>query len=274
MKRGPAYKWIPLWVDKWLWGSTRHELNHDERAIFVDLMALASKDDGHIRANEQTPYPVEQLAGMLNAPIELLRNTISKCVQFSKITEKDGFIFINNWNEYRLTGGYKRAVTALNKAHTASASKSMYKYKSSFLNLNKNLKEVMAAWNEFAQKWNLRPIQDIEPGSMREAHLRARMKKKDFSLEALLQKIEKQPFLLGKNDKAWTITFDWIICPSNYTKIMEEQYPARHVRNGRLDDPQVGSEAHVAAAKARTKTPEDIPESYQKAKVAALKDKS
>jgi hypothetical protein len=238
LKRGPAYKWIPLWVDKWLWGSTRHELNHDERAIFIDLMALASKDDGHIRANEQTPYPVEQLAGMLNASIELLKSTLSKCIKFSKITEKEGFYFINNWNEYRLTGGYKRAVTALNKAHTASASKSMYKSKSS--SLNKNLKEAMAAWNDFAQKWNLRPIQEIEPGSTREAHLRARMKKKEFSFEALLQKIEKQPFLLGKNDKAWTVSFDWILCPSNYTKIIEEQYPARAPRDDAARDRRVG----------------------------------
>lgn len=65
-----ALMWIPLWVDKWLWGSTRIELEPDERSVWVDLMALAAKDDGYIRANVGVPYAHQQLAGMLCVSVE------------------------------------------------------------------------------------------------------------------------------------------------------------------------------------------------------------
>ena len=46
-----------------------------------------------------------------------------------------------------------------------------------------------------------------------------------------MKSIDAQPWLLGKNEKGWRITFDWIIGASNYTKIMEKNYlhlsPAR-----------------------------------------------
>ena len=109
MKRGKTFSWIPLWVDKWLWGSTRHELAHDERAVFIDLLALASKDDGFIRANPVTPYPLDQLAGMLCAPRELLERTISTSKRFGKIVEPvEGVFRIASWQDYQLSDRRKR----------------------------------------------------------------------------------------------------------------------------------------------------------------------
>lgn len=144
MKRGRSYDWIPLWVKKWLWGSTRHELKHDERAIFIDLLALASQDDGYIRASETIPYPLYQLAGMLQAEPELVQRTIDKCLRedIKKLERKEnGTLYIINWEEYCLAPGYKRAVTASTKADTASpkavtAATSLYKYKSQYLSLS------------------------------------------------------------------------------------------------------------------------------------------
>lgn len=109
MKRGKTYAWIPLWIDKWLWGSTRHELAHDERAIFTDLLALAAKDDGWIRANPNTPYPLEQLAGMLCATVELVKRTIDKALEYTKLNEPSPGIYrISSWGEYQLTDRRKR----------------------------------------------------------------------------------------------------------------------------------------------------------------------
>jgi len=109
MKRGKTYDWIPLWVDKWIFGSTRIELEHDERAIWIDLMALASKDDGYIRANEKTPYQDQQLAGILCCDLELLIRTKEKCVKYGKIRiDKKGIIYLINWEGYRLTPRHKR----------------------------------------------------------------------------------------------------------------------------------------------------------------------
>lgn len=112
MKRGRSYEWLPLWIDKWLMGSTRFELGPGERSVFIDLLVLGAKDDGYIRANEDMGYPHEYLARILNVPIELLEESISKCIEANKVEEiKDGIYHIVNWEEYRLSGGYKRAIT-------------------------------------------------------------------------------------------------------------------------------------------------------------------
>ncbi len=143
MKRGRSYNWIPLWVDKWLMGSTRFELEPGERGVFLDLLALGARDDGFIRANKDMAYPHEYLSRVLNVPLDLLESTIVSCIKHNKITEKGkGIYFITNWNEYMLSGSYKRAVTLGIKPipgsqetvtvskETDTVSPSMYMYKS------------------------------------------------------------------------------------------------------------------------------------------------
>lgn len=78
--RKDSLLWIPLYVDSWLFGSVRFELEPDEQATFVDLLALAAKDNGFIRANETMPYPLNSLSGMFNKSVELLERTIIKCL--------------------------------------------------------------------------------------------------------------------------------------------------------------------------------------------------
>jgi len=101
--------WIPFWVDKWLFGSTRLELEPDERSVWLDLLALASKNEGYIRANETTPYHSSQLAGLLVITEELLKRTIDKCAEHGKITQlENGTYYIANWEKYQLSGRHKR----------------------------------------------------------------------------------------------------------------------------------------------------------------------
>ncbi len=118
MKRGKQIDpWFPFWIDKWIFGSTRHELivkNEDGtiddlRGIFMDLMAVAKKDGGFIRANETTPYPMEQLAGMFCVPLDLLLKTIKKCLEFGKLSEPaPGVYYLNSNDVYALTDRHMR----------------------------------------------------------------------------------------------------------------------------------------------------------------------
>lgn len=112
--------WIPLWVDKWIFGSTRIELQPDERAVWVDMMALASKDNGFIRANPSTGYPIAQLSGLLCIPEELLERTIQRCLETGKIKIAENVdnssncgnlarvFYLINWAEYQLSPRHKR----------------------------------------------------------------------------------------------------------------------------------------------------------------------
>jgi len=108
-KRASETNWIPFWGDKWLFGSMRIEFDVAERGVWWDLMALAMKDDGYIRANEDIPYPPKQLAGTLVIEEKFFIQTIEKFIEAGKITRlKNGTLYITNWDKYRFTDRYKR----------------------------------------------------------------------------------------------------------------------------------------------------------------------
>lgn len=125
MKRGKQVDpWFPFFIDKWIFGSTRHELIlrdaqgkyiDDLRGIFVDLLVLSKKDDGFIRANESTPYPMSQLAGMFNVPEEKLRKVIEICLdpKVGKMKETaPGIYYINSTMLYDFSDRHRRRVSA------------------------------------------------------------------------------------------------------------------------------------------------------------------
>ena len=118
-KKNGQLLWIPLWIDKWIFGSTRIELEPDERSVWVDLMALAAKDLGFIRANETTPYYARQLSGLLNITEELLARTIKKCLEVDKLTMNEkGIIYLTNWDGFQLSERYKRRIKKREKENT------------------------------------------------------------------------------------------------------------------------------------------------------------
>ena len=253
LKKGKSYDWIPLWIDKWLMGSTRFELDPSERSVFIDLMVLAAKDDGFIRANAGMGYPHEWLSRSLNIPLEVLEKAIEKCIECEKIIDKGkGIYFIANWDSYRLSGSYKRAVTlgikpmpgsketvsVSEETDTVSPSMYMYKYKSPFKSKSKSKSSsfsglgtlgVLGKWNSFAELHGLAEITEIEKGSSREIHLRKLSKKKGFNFDSLLEIMGRSPFLLGEVEskiggKRFFATFDWVINKTNYQKIIEGNY--------------------------------------------------
>ena len=110
-KKISDHLWFPLWVDKWIFGSTRIECTLEERAIWIDFLALASKDNGYIRANETIAYPLELLAGLLFIPLEILKKAIKKFEETGKIRiDQNGSIYVISWNEYQLSNSYKRVI--------------------------------------------------------------------------------------------------------------------------------------------------------------------
>ncbi|GAG15849.1 unnamed protein product, partial [marine sediment metagenome] len=108
-KRLSEKPWFPFWADKWIFGSMRLECTIEERAIWIDLLALASKDDGYIRANEEIPYLLRQLAGIFNIPEETLKSAIEKFIKIGKLAQSNtGVLYITTWDKYQLSESYNR----------------------------------------------------------------------------------------------------------------------------------------------------------------------
>src|SRR3990167_2446063 len=114
-----AYKptrrqWIKLWVNEWLDGSTRFRLELGQRAIWVDLLALAgvSRFPGLIAAGKEgrryVGYPPGWLASRLSCDPDYLLVTLKLLVRTGNITlqnrDKNAQIFsisIRNWEKYQ-----------------------------------------------------------------------------------------------------------------------------------------------------------------------------
>jgi len=122
--------WVPWHVDSWIYGSSRIELSRAQRSDFVDLVLLSAKDSGWIRANETTPYPLGQLAGMLSIKPEDLQETIERCIEVRKITrDENGTLYITNYERYRLTPRYRRKLEHGSGSSDSSSSKEIKKSK-------------------------------------------------------------------------------------------------------------------------------------------------
>ena len=124
MKKKSGDLWFPVWVDKWLFGSTRIELLPDERSVFFDLIVLSKKDEGFIRANKGVPYLENQLCGLLNIASELLKRTVEKCIKAKKIKKfSDGTLLIASHNVYQLSERQKRRLSIWGKKADTMAGK-------------------------------------------------------------------------------------------------------------------------------------------------------
>jgi len=163
-KRKPDKFWFPWWPDKWIFGSIRVECTIEERAIWVDLLSLASKDNGYIRANEETPYPIEQLAGMLMVPQDILANAIDK---FIKLKDKDGngkltktkygTLYVTKWEKYQFSDRWIRKLKEDSSEKTeqySEESEAILNNNTSNNNKENNNKEYPP---EFESFWNNYP---------------------------------------------------------------------------------------------------------------------
>lgn len=93
------------------------------------------------------------------------------------------------------------------------------------------LKSITTMWNTLTA-YGIKPIRSIVPESERHRLLRARFRQYgEESFAEIVDKIKESDFLQGKNNKGWTVSFDWVIRPNNYPKVLEGNYDNRNPAN-------------------------------------------
>lgn len=101
----PRRRWIKLWTQELLYGTTSRELELAEQAIWLKLLAMAgdSPEPGKVEVAPGIPMTDKQIAGVLHAPIDLWYRTKEKLQQrdIDKITVNQGVIHIKNWDRYQ-----------------------------------------------------------------------------------------------------------------------------------------------------------------------------
>lgn len=88
------------------------------------------------------------------------------------------------------------------------------------------LQPIIDKWNELG----LQKLISINPGTTRYKLLNARIKEYgEAKVLAAIENIRSSTFLKGQNDKGWIITFDWLVKPNNFLKVLEGNYEDKKV---------------------------------------------
>lgn len=95
----------------------------------------------------------------------------------------------------------------------------------SSLSSSKEMIEIVNKWNELSE-YGISCIRKINKDSMRAKLVRARIKEYGKGcFDKAIDEIKKSKFLLGQNsNRAWIITFDWLIKPDNFEKVIMGKY--------------------------------------------------
>lgn len=94
------------------------------------------------------------------------------------------------------------------------------------------IEEVVAEWN----KLPVTAVSKVSPGTERYRNLNARIKENGIeNVIRAIRGIMESDFLQGKNDKGWTVTFDWFVKPNNFVKVLEGNYRNQDKPKGKQD---------------------------------------
>ena len=98
-------RWIKLWTQETLYGTTSRELDPAERWVWCGFLALAgdSPVPGKICLAPGIPYTDQQLAAILRVPQDVLEQAREKMIRFEKIKVNAEVIEVLNWDRYQET---------------------------------------------------------------------------------------------------------------------------------------------------------------------------
>ena len=100
---------------------------------------------------------------------------------------------------------------------------------------------IITSWNELG----LQKLVSIK--NNRATLLNARLK--EYGQESIYQCIERikeSSFLRGQNNRSWIISFDWLIKPNNYIKVLEGNYADKEASNNGIGGPSQAGERKLA----------------------------
>ena len=224
--------------------------------IWFKLLCLAGKNNnsGVFMLNDRIAYTDEMLATIFRRDVNTVRLALQTFEMYGMIETINSTITIPNWSKHQTLDQleerkeymkdymkkYREKQKMLSSGKVNSKVNSKVNVNSleeereedveedidinniskDILSSNKLL-PVIEAWN----KLSLSKLVAIKPNTNRYKMLKARIN--EFGIEKVIEAIESinnSDFLKGQNDRSWVITFDWLIKPNNFTKVLEGNY--------------------------------------------------
>lgn len=221
--------------------------------VWFKLLCLAGKNNnsGVFMMNDKIHYTDEMLATIFRKPINVIRLALKTFESFGMIEIINSVITIPNWDKHQSLDVIERKrerdrayQREKRKKQKLLATQKSFDESSDVVALEREREEEEEREEELditkvIEKWNslnLNKLVSIKNNRLKA--LKARIK--EFSKEDILKAIEnikESSFLQGKNDRSWTITFDWLLKPNNFVKVLENNYKDKEGKknNGSFD---------------------------------------
>lgn len=230
--------------------------------LLLKLYLKSLKFDGALRLNEYIPYNIEMISAIVGMDIDTVKVAfeIYKQLKLIEILE-DGTIYMLQIQNYigksSTEGDRKREYRKKIENQKSLPMGQMYGQMSDKhppekeiekelkIDIDIDIDNIKDTWNSL----NLSSIISIK--NQRLKHTKARIKEvgEEEFIKAI-ESIKQSSFLQGKNDRKWTISYDWFINPNNFVKVLEGRYIDREVKqqeeqvewHGVLDTSEFNSE--------------------------------
>lgn len=210
MGKDPAFLFYP---GDWLGGTLG--MTFEEKGAYMELLMLQF-NRGHMSG-----HMIGQTVGQIWDKISFKFLTDDKGLYYNErldieIDRRKRFVAsrcnnINGVNQYTNKTGHKEGHTT---SHMENENEDRIEYK-----------DIIETFN------NTRFAKIQKLSDARKKHLSARIKEYGIDkIKEVFLLADKSDFLRGINKNSWTATFDWIINPNNFVKIMEGNYNNKEQR--------------------------------------------
>ena len=204
--------------------------------IWIKILCLAGNcnENGYLLVTKGIPFSVEMMAKTFRMDVELIQQAVDIFLKMGMMEFVDGTYVISNWLKHQNNNGLShiREVNRLRQQRYREKQKALANGEVTNQENNDSSDEPTHSntFSNIADMWNMlegigiKPIRGIS--SKREEHLRARFREYgEESFSDIVQEIMNSDFLQGKHTgKPWSVTFDWVILPTNYPKVLEGNY--------------------------------------------------
>lgn len=137
--------------------------------------------------------------------------------QKNKVLKIEGLRDINQKNNQKNNQKKNLQSSQYNNLNIESNNNTIYKYIVS----STEVQRIISEWNSLG----LNKVVSINPGTNRYKSLKARINEYgENNIISAIKNINNSSFLKGQNKNNWIITFDWLIKPNNFSKVLEGNY--------------------------------------------------
>lgn len=227
--------------------------------FWVMLLTKAGKcnSNGYIFLTESIPYTPDMLSAEFDIDVSIVELALSSLNRLNMISLEEHTLFINGWEEHQNAEGLDKIREQTRKRVAKYREKQKSIYGNATCNvtvmqgngtdkekdrdrdidididmhreLDNNIpKDILATENfvSIVEAWNSLGLSKIKSLQGNRAKvLRERLKEHgEAAIMESIENIKKSSFLRGQNKTGWIISFDWLLKPNNFKKVLEDTY--------------------------------------------------